>query len=137
MTRATPPDPGASLSLVPRALLSSSVAILAVAAILNSQGRTAGGPEALSWLAVGWALLAPLVAVAARGRGLVEPAGHGAPRPEEAGPRLRRTIVFFALLESAALLAGVAAMVSPPGWPLAAALVPVGVMVLNLPPRRG
>ena len=47
----------------------------------------------------------------------------------------RRTVLFFAVLESAAVLAGIAAIVSPPAWPLAAGLVPVAVMVLNLPPR--
>ena len=113
MTRPAPPRPQA---IVARALVGSSVAVLVMGLILNSQGQTAGGPEALSWVAVAWALLAPLVAVALRGRD---------------------SLVFFAVLESAAVLAGIAAIVSRPWWPLAAALVPLAVMLLNLPPRRG
>jgi hypothetical protein len=114
----------------------SSVAVLVMGLILNSQGQTAAGPEVLSWVAVGWALVAPVVAVALRGRGLVEP-GDEVPAPEEAAERDRRSLLFFAVLESAAVLGGIAAIVSRPWWPLAAALVPLAVMVLNLPPRRG
>ena len=133
MTRATPPDP---MGLVARALVGSSVAVLVMGLILNRQGQTAGGPEALSWVAVGWALLAPLVAVAVRGRGLVEP-GDAARAPEERAQRDRDSLVFFAILESAAVLGGIAAIVSRPWWPLAAGVVPLAVMLLNLPPRRG
>ena len=133
MTRPAPPRPQA---IVARALVGSSVAVLVMGLILNSQGQTAGGPEALSWVAVAWALLAPLVAVALRGRGLVEP-GDDARGPEERAQRDRASLVFFALLESAAVLGGIAAIVSRPWWPLAAALFPLAVMLLNLPPRRG
>jgi hypothetical protein len=121
---------------VARALVGSSVAVLVMGLILNSQGQTAGGPKALSWVAVGWALLAPVVAVAVRGRGLVEP-GDVMRTPEEQAAWARRSLLFFAVLESAAVLAGIAAIVSRPWWPLAAAAVPLAVMVLNLPPRRG
>jgi hypothetical protein len=121
---------------VARALVGSSVAVLVMGLILNSQGQTAGGPEALSWVAVAWALLAPLVAVAVRGRGLVEP-GDAARAPEERAQRDRDSLVFFAILESAAVLGGIAAIVSRPWWPLAAGVVPLAVMLLNLPPRRG
>jgi hypothetical protein len=121
--------------LVPRALLGTSVAVLVVGAFLNSQGQAAGGPEALSWMAVAWALVAPVVAVAARGQGLVAPPPEANPAPSEAAARSRRTVFFFAVLESAAVLAGIAAIVSPPAWPLAAGLVPVAVMAMNLPPR--
>ena len=131
MNRPIPPRPQA---IVARALVGSSVAVLVMGLILNSQGQTAGGPEALSWVAVAWALLAPLVAV--RGRGLVASAEE--PRtPEEASVEARQSLVFFAILESAAVLGGIAAIVSRPWWPLAAALVPLAVMLLNLPPRRG
>jgi hypothetical protein len=113
------------------------VAILVLGALLNTQGQTAGGPVVVSWVAVAWALVAPLVAVAVRGLGLVAPPPPSRVSPEDAAAQARRSIVFFAVLESGAVLAGVAAMVSPPWWPLAAGLVPVGVMALNLPPRAG
>jgi len=129
------PDPQKAAAVVPRALLGTSVAVLAVGAVLNSQGQTAGGPAVLSWLAVAWALASPLAAVAVRGQGLVAPPPEAGLAPGEAAGRARRTVVFFAVLESAAVLAGMAAIVSPPPWPLAAGLVPVAVMALNLPPR--
>jgi hypothetical protein len=128
------PEPGKAAAVVPRALLGTSVAVLVVGALLNTRGQTAGGPEALSWAAVAWALVAPLVAVVLRGQGLVAAPERDLP-PGEAAARARRTIVFFAVLESAAVLAGVAAIVSPPAWPLAAGLVPVAVMAINLPSR--
>ena len=133
MTRPTTPHPAA---IVARALVGSSVAVLVMGLILNSQGQTAGGPEALSWVGVGWALVAPLVAVAIRGQGLVaRPDEPGT--PEEASVQARQSLLFFAVLESAAVLGGIAAIVSRPWWPLAAALFPLAIMLLNLPPRRG
>jgi hypothetical protein len=135
MSRRAPARPDTAAAVVPRALLGTSVVILVLGALLNSQGRTAGGPEVLSWVAVAWALGAPLVAVAVRGQGLVAPPPGPATSPGESAARARPTIVFFALLESAAVLAGVASIVSPPWWPLPFGLLPVGVMALNLPPR--
>jgi hypothetical protein len=128
-------DPQKAAALVPRALLGTSIAVLAVGTALNSQGQTARGPEALSWLAAGWALVAPVAAVALRGQGLVAPAPEAGLAPGDAAARARRTVLFFAILESAAVFAGIAAIVSPPAWPLAVGLVPVAVMALNLPPR--
>lgn len=130
-----PSDPQSALALVPRALFGSSVAVLAVGLVLNSQGQTARGPEALSWLATGWALVSVVVAVLVRGQGLVavaEERSGAASQPREA---LRRSLVFFGVLEGGCIFAGIAAIVSPPWWPLAAALLPLAVMALNLPPR--
>jgi hypothetical protein len=135
VSRETTPEPQKAAAVVPRALLGTSVAVLVVGAFLNSQGQTAGGPEILSWLAVAWALVAPLVAVAVRGQGLVASPPEVGEGPGETAARARRTVVFFAILEGAAVLAGIAAIVSPPAWPLAAGLIPVAVMAMNLPPR--
>jgi hypothetical protein len=134
MSSARNASPADAAAVVPRALLGTSVAVLVVGALLNTRGQTAGGPEALSWVAVAWALAAPLVAIAVRGQGLVAAPERDRP-PAEAAARARRTVLFFAVLESAAVLAGVAAIVSPPAWPLAAGLVPVAVMAVNLPSR--
>lgn len=135
MSASPTPDPQKAAAVVPRALFGTSVAVLAVGTVLNSQGQALGGPEALSWVAVAWALVVPLAAVALRGQGLVAPPPEARLAPGEAAARARRTVVFFAVLESAAVLAGIAAIVSAPPWPLAAGLVPVAVMALNLPPR--
>lgn len=128
-------DPQAALVTVPRALLGSSAVILVVAALVNLQGRGGSGPDVVSWMAVGLAALAPLVATLVRGAGLVPPS----PGPGETGPqlfaRLQKTIVFFGLLESAVVFCAVALVACRPWWPLAAGLFPLAVMALNLPSR--
>lgn len=129
------PDPRAALFLVPRALLGSSVAVLAVAAVVHANGRPPGSGEleVISWMAIAWAALAPLVAAAVRRKGLGPSAPAGA--TDELTARLQITIVFYGVLESAVVFAAAALFVSPVPWPLAAACIPLAVMVLNLPPR--
>ncbi len=137
MSRGGPRDPLSALVMVPRALLGSSAAILAVAAVVSSQGQSGSGPEIVSWMAVGWAAAAPLLASVVRGQGLVAAAPSQGESPAELAVRLQKTIVFFGVLESAVIFAAVALIVSPPIWPLAAALLPLAVMTLNLPSRQG
>lgn len=138
MSRDVSPDPGAALRAVPRALLGTSLALLVLGAVFHQAGAAVRGPEAVSWIAVAWALLAPVVAVALRGEGLAPPPpSTGEEGGGDVAARLRRTLIFFAILESGVVLAAVALIVSPPVWPLAAALVPLAVMILNLPPRAG
>ena len=136
MSRGGPPDPKAALVTVPRALLGTSAAILTVAAVLHSQGQSGAGPEIVSWMAVAAAALAPLLATLVRGQGLVAPPPSEAETSAETAARLQKTIVFFGVLESAVIFAAVALIVSPPAWPLAAALFPLAVMALNLPSRQ-
>lgn len=135
MSRGAARDPQSALVMVPRALLGSSAAILVVAAVLNSQGQSGSGPDVVSWMAVGWAALSPILATLVRGQGLVAPLPSPGEAPEDVVARLQKTIVFFGVLESAAIFAAVAVMVSPSSWPLAAALLPLAVMALNLPSR--
>jgi hypothetical protein len=137
MSRSSPPDPQAALVTVPRALLGSSAVILVIAAVLNRQGTAGAGPEVVAWMAVGWAALAPLVATLVRGQGLVAPPPDAGEPAGALAARLQKTIVFFGVLESAVILAAVALLVSRPVWPLAAGLLPLAVMTLNLPSRRG
>lgn len=137
MSRGGPPDPRSALVTVPRALLGSSAVILAVAAALHLQGQGGSGPEVVSWMAVAWAALAPLLATIVRGQGLVAPPPGRDEPPLELTARLQKTIVFFGVLESAVIFAAVALIVSPPDWPLAAALFPLAVMAFNLPSRQG
>jgi hypothetical protein len=130
-----PLDRTAALAAVPRLLLGSSLALLVLGAVINATGRGAGGPDFLAGLATVWALVCPVLAVPLRGQGLVAPAPAGSASPEPVEVRLRRTLVFFALLESGVVLAAVALIVSPPQWPLVASLLPLAVMFLNLPRR--
>jgi hypothetical protein len=88
-------------------------------------------------MAIGFAALAPLLATAVRGQGLVAVPPATSETPAELAVRLQKTIVFFGVLESAVLFAAVALIVSAPPWPLAAAALPLGVMALNLPARQG
>jgi hypothetical protein len=53
------------------------------------------------------------------------------PEPQKAAAVVPRAL----LGTSVAVLAGIAAIVSPPAWPLAAGLLPVAVMAMNLPAR--
>jgi hypothetical protein len=137
VSKGGPPNPQSALIMVPRALFGTSATILVVAAVLNSRGHSGSGTEIVSWMAVAWAAAAPLLASLMRGQGLVAaPQGQGE-TPAELAARLQKTIVFFGVLESAVIFAAVALIVSPPSWPLAAALVPLAVMALNLPSRHG
>ncbi len=137
MRRGEAPDPRAALVIVPRTLLGSSVAILAVAAYVNSQVRPFGSSDltVISWMAVGWAALAPVVATLVRGQGLVPVPPSQQENDAELTARLQKTIVFFGVLESAVAFAAAALIAAPPIWPLIAALFPIGVMALNLPSR--
>jgi len=135
MSDRVPPDPLEALRVVPRALLGTSLALLVVATVFNSTGRSAAFPEALSTAAVAWAVVATVVAVATRGQGLVAPSPPSAESTEEAATRLRRTLVFFAILESGVAVPAVALILCRPQWPLAAALLPLATMALNLPRR--
>lgn len=136
MSSGGPPDPQSALVIVPRALLGSSAAILGVAAVVNTQDQGGSGPEVVSWMAVGLAALAPLVATIVRGEGLVAPSAGGAETGPQLLARLQKTIVFFGLLESAVVFSAVALIACEPRWPLAGALFPLSVMALNLPSRR-
>ena len=134
MTQPRTPDPRAALYLVPRALLGSSLAILAVAALVHLNGRPSGSGEleVISWMAVAWAAVAPVVAAAVRRKPFAAPAP---PPGDELTLRLQKTIVFFGVLESAVVFAAAALVVSPLPWPLAAACIPLAAMLLSLPPR--
>jgi hypothetical protein len=138
MSRRGTPDPQAALVRVPRALLGSSAAILVVAAVVNSRGRPGAGElEVVSWMAVAWAALAPVVATVVRGQGLLAPPPSAGESEADLRARLQKTIVFFGVLESAVVFAAAALIVSAPAWPFAAALLPLAVMAFNLPSRAG
>jgi len=135
MSQRVPDDPTEALGVVPRALLGTSLALLVVAAVFNATGRSAGVPAIVSIAAAAWAVVATVVAVATRGQGLVAPPPSPSESRQETGARLRRTLVFFAILESGVILPAVALILCRPPWPLAAAAVPLAAMVLNLPRR--
>lgn len=124
------PDPRKALRLVTVVMVASSGFFLGLAYLLHRQmGPT--GPPLVAWIAVGVAVVSPALAATLRGEGLV---GSGSPaaRPGEPDRRLPR-LIFFAVLEGAVFLCAAALLVAPSPWPLAAGLLPLVVMLLNLP----
>ena len=137
MSTTPPPNPVTAIPILARSMLGTSVVVLAIGAFLHARQAFGGGPEALSWVAAGWAVAATVLAVVVRDQGLVAPtAGHPPPSPADAARRDRKTLLFFAILESGVVLAAVALIVSRPWSPFAAALLPLATMVLNLPSRE-
>src|SRR3990172_8611920 len=137
MSTTPPPNPVTAIPILARSMLGTSVVVLAIGAFLHARQAFGGGPEALSWVAAGWGVPPPVLGVGVRGRGLVAPpAGPPPPSPADAARRDRKTLLFFAILESEVVLAAVALIVSRPWSPFAAALLPLATMVLNLPSRE-
>ena len=83
----------------------------------------------VSWFAVGFALLSPLIAATVdRARPDASTAGPGAP-----SAAFSRHLVAYATLEAAGILCAAAVMMGASLLPLAAAVVPVGAMLLRFP----
>ena len=81
----------------------------------------------LSWFAVGFALVSPLIA-AAVDRARPDPATPGSP-----SAAFSRHLVAMATLEAAGFLCAAALLMSASFLPLGAALVPLGAMLLRFP----
>lgn len=126
-------DPRRTLPLVAAALLTSSLAVVTVLLALTLSSASRPLPEPFAYVGAGWAALSPLLAVLARGEGLVS---AGAPRggtPDQLAAWQRRQLVFFATLESGALLAALSLLATPGPWPVLAAALPLAAMGLNFP----
>ena len=83
----------------------------------------------VSWFAVGFALLSPLIA-AAVDRSRQDPATRP---PGSPSPAFSRHLIAYATLEASGFLCAAALMVGASLLPLAAAAVPVGAMLLRFP----
>ena len=116
------------MRIVSAGMLVGVLVILGVALCARQIMKPAGVPF-VSWFAVGFALVAPLLAAAVdRAKPDRTRAAPGAPSPAFA-----RHLVAYATLEAAGLLCGVALLIGSNLLPLAAALVPIGAMVLRFP----
>ena len=116
------------MRIVSAAMLVGVLGILGVALCAREIMKPAG-LRFVSWFAVGFALVAPLRAAAVdRARPDRTSAPPGAP-----SAAVVRHLVANATLEAAALLCGVALLIGSNLLPLAAALVPIGAMVLRFP----
>ncbi|PYQ40700.1 MAG: hypothetical protein DMF77_17805 [Acidobacteria bacterium] len=116
------------MRIVSAGMLVGVLVILGVALCARQIMKPAGVPF-VSWFAVGFALVSPLLAAAVdRAQPDRSSAAPGAPSAAFA-----RHLVSYATLEAAGLLCGVALLIGSNLLPLAAALVPIGAMVLRFP----
>ena len=83
----------------------------------------------VSWFAVGFALLSPVIA-ATVDRARPDPATQ---RPGAPSPAFSRHLVAYATLEAAGILCAAALMMAGSLLPLAAAAAPLGAMLLRFP----
>ena len=111
--------------IVAAALFLTSLAVLAIAVLLRPESdRVVSAPAPFVWLAVGYALLSPLVGA------LVTQRLAGSAGPDVA---FRTAVVRAALSEAAVFLVAVAYYLGAPVWVLAAAAVPLMAMVATFP----
>jgi hypothetical protein len=116
------------MRIVSIGMLMGVVVLIGMALVMRQIKPPAGVPF-VSWFAVGFALVSPVLAAAVDRTRLDRTiAAPGAP-----SPAFSRHLVAYANLEAAGLLCGVALLIGSSLLPLAAALVPVGAMVLRFP----
>jgi hypothetical protein len=116
------------MRIISTAMLLGVLGNLGVSLCAREMMKPAGLPF-VSWFAVGFALVVPFLAAAVdRARPDRASAPPGAPSAAVA-----RHLVANATLEAAGLLCGVALIIGSNLLPLAAALVPIGAMVLRFP----
>ncbi|HET7294790.1 MAG TPA: hypothetical protein VFM88_20370 [Vicinamibacteria bacterium] len=115
-----------TLPVVWAALLASMLVFLGVALFLRPRLEQAEGLGVLTWMSLAWCVLSTVTAVL-----LQTMAGEA-----EASRRRSLRIASFAILESGAVFAGVAHLLSTLDYGIYGAFVPLGAM-LALFPRSG
>lgn len=129
MPQASPPDPLRQLQVIALGLILGPVMLLGVGLLLRAMGTALGNVEALSYVAIAFALASPMVAGSVRAR-VSEPT---AVQPLPAEKARAALIVPLAILEAAAFLCGIAFLLTPTYWPLIAAAIPLGTMLAWFP----
>jgi hypothetical protein len=125
------PDPTQlrQLQVIALGLILGPIMVLGISLFLRATGTTIGDVEALSYLAIAFALASPMVAGSVRARMSV-PAAVQPPSAEKARAAV---IVPLAILEAAVFLCGIALLFTPTYWPLVAAAIPLGTMLAWFP----
>lgn len=108
-------------------MLAGCLLFLAVAVFLRLQTPVGASLAVVSYMAVAWAVASPAVASMVSQQVGRRPA-EGTFVPDRAA-----LIVTYGLLESAVIFCAVALIVGAYWWPLAAAVVPLGVMAAQFP----
>jgi hypothetical protein len=116
------------MRIVSAGMLVGVLGILGVA-LCARQIMKPAGLAFVSWFAVGFALVAPVLAATVD---RAQPGRATAP-PGSPSAAVVRHLVANATLEAAGLLCGVALLIGANLLPLAAALLPIGAMVLRFP----
>ena len=125
----SPPDQLRQAQVVAQGLLLGPVMLLGVGVLLRAMGTTLGNVEALSYVAIAFAIASPMVAGSMRAR-MSAPSAEQPPPAEKARAAL---IGPLAILEGAAFLCGIAFLLTPTYWPLIAAAIPLGTMLAWFP----
>jgi hypothetical protein len=120
-------DEARRMRIVSIGMLAGVLVFLGIASLVHPMIKPQPAPL-VSWFAVGFALLSPVIAVAVdRARTDL------AMRPGAPSPAFSRHLVAYANLEAAGILCAAAVMMGASLLPLAAAAVPVGTMLLRFP----
>jgi len=116
------------LRLVSVGMLLGVILFLGIASLMQQALKPPPLPI-VSWFAVGFALLSPLIA-AAVDRSVPDSATR---RPGSPSPAFSRHLIAYATLEAAGFLCAAALMVAASVAPFVAAAVPIGAMLLRFP----
>lgn len=121
-------DEARRMRVVSIGMLAGVLVFLGIASLAHQMIKPSPAPL-VSWFAVGFALLSPLIAVAVdRARPDATTRRPGAP-----SPAFSRHLVAYANLEAAGILCAAAVMMGASLLPLVAAAVPVAAMLLRFP----
>lgn len=123
------PEDQRRLQITSAGMLAGTLIFLGISLYMHLTRRTGSGVRAVSYFALAVGLLSPgLVAMVDRAM-----AARPLDSTSKVKPAVQRHIVTYGLLEGAGLTCAIALFVAPDLLPLAAALVPVGTMVLRFP----
>ncbi len=124
------PSPLRQLQIVALGLILGPIVFLGIALLLRATGTPLGNVEVLSYVAIAYAIASPLIAGSVRASMTASNTPGPPPSPDKARTAL---IVPLAILEAAAFLCGIALLLTPTYWPLIAAAIPLGTMLLWFP----
>ena len=118
-----------SNQVVALGLILGPAMLLGVGLLLRAMGTTVGDVEALSYVAIPFALASPLVAGLVRSRMSTPTVALPLPTAKVRALAIEPLMI----LEGAAFLCALAFLLTPTYWPLIAAAIPLGTMLAWFP----
>jgi hypothetical protein len=125
----TPPSQLRQLQIIALGLILGPLMVFGVGLLVRATGTMLGDVEALSYVAIAFAIASPMLAGSVRAI-MSAPTAVQPPPAEKARAAM---IVPLAILEAAAFLCGIAFLLTPTYWPLIAAAIPLGTMLVWFP----